>query len=211
MGKTLKEWRELKGMSREELASELNDRLTKQPAGGGMFWYPVTGTHIARWEEVGLPVKEGFESDIFGNTVLSVLMDLLGVDEQGLDIEHMPVGPDAGHYVLNPAKLAALDVEVLAFLHEHAEELDLRTAVPNSHDIGLKPFVDVGDDDVKAIMKRTELERKYNHAMGERLSNMLAMAKEHSDDPEAKMGDILEEKDGRLIPKPPPTEEQEPE
>ena len=198
-------------MSREELASELNERLTKQPASGGMFWYPVTGTHVARWEEAGLPVKEGFEADTFANTVLSAVRDILGVDRRGITVSHLPLGPDAGHYVLNPAKLAALDVEVLAFLHEHAEELDLRTAVPNSHDIGLKPFVDVGDDDVKAIMKRAELEHEHARAMGERLSNMLAMAEEHSDDPKAKMGDILEEKDGRLIPKPPPTEEREPE
>ena len=102
----------------------------------------VSGLAITRWEEVGFPMREGIEADRFRSEIIGPLMDILNARE-GIVTNTVPVEAQPGSYMLNPGALAKIDEDVLEFLHEHAEELGLRVAVPNRYDVGLKLYEDL--------------------------------------------------------------------
>ncbi len=183
--RTLKEWRELRGLSREELAEQtfLDEKL------------------IARIEEVGVPAPASIrKTDDFTDEVLGSIMEALDLEE-GISFNDAPIEANPGDMVLDPSRLAKLDPGILEFLQSHAEELNLRVAVPNQWDVALKPYADIRGEDLKAMSEWRREEAAYAAEMGRQYMNMAALMEEHSTDSSAKTGDVLEFRDGRWVPK----------
>jgi len=138
-GKTLKEWRERRGLSREELADKSGVDL------GDITW----------WEEVGFPTYySSRQGDASGRTFVGPLMEAPNTKE-GVVATDAPVEAEPGAYVLDPAKLGELDSGVVEFLREHAEEIGLRMAVPSRWDVALQPFENLGPEDVQGERQET--------------------------------------------------------
>ena len=183
--KTLKDWRELKGLSREELAEIAS----------------VDAETIARGEEVGDPTYVNtIEGDAFLNEVIGPIMDALGLKE-GVSLTEVPSKPKLGTFVLDLAGLSELDESVARFVLEHAEEIDLRCAVPNKWDVGLKRHEEVTEADARAIKEFCDREVAYVTAMAEEHANMAALISEHATDENQTVGDMLEKRGGRWVPK----------
>jgi transcriptional regulator with XRE-family HTH domain len=183
--KTLREWRELRGLTREELAEKVG----------------VSANIIARLEEVGDPTyADTLEGDTFLNHVIGPIMEALDLKE-GVALTEVPVGVRPGYVVLDIAALWELDEGAVRLLLERAEELDLRLAVPNGWDVGLKRHEDVTEADRRAITKYLAGEAAYAEAMGEYHGNIAALLAEHATDENQKTGDVLEERGGRWVPK----------
>ncbi len=183
--KTLREWRELRGLSRAELAeaTSLEEEL------------------IARIEEVGVPTPVSTrKDDDFTDEVLGSIMEALDIEED-IYFNDAPIEAKPGDFVLDPSKLADLDPGISEFLQSHAEELDLRVAVPNEWDVALKPYADIRREDLETIRDWCREEAGYAAEMGRQHMNMAALIEEHSSDPNAKTGDVLEFRDGRWVPK----------
>jgi transcriptional regulator with XRE-family HTH domain len=189
--KTFKEWRELRGLSREELAEKtwLDEEL------------------IARIEEVGVPTPASIrKADDFGSEVLDSISEALDIEE-GVGYDVAPIEANPGDYVLNPTALAALDPGIVEFLKEHAEELDLRVGIPNQWDVALKPIGKVSLEDAENIKAWRQEENAYRKEMLQHIRDFNALGLEHTTDPNAKIGEVLEWRDGRWVPKPPKEEE----
>jgi len=183
--RTLKEWREQRGLSREELAERTG----------------VDAVLLARLEEVGDPTyADTIEGDAFLKEVIGPIMEVLGLEE-GVAMDKVPIDAAAGAYVLDPGALSKLDEDVECFLAEHAEEIGLRVAVPNRWDVGLKPYADLEEADYEAIVAYKAREIAHNRAIAEYARNMYAMLTEHATDENQKTGDVLEERGGRWVPK----------
>src|SRR5215217_3297613 len=132
---TLKEWRELMGLSRDELAERTG----------------VDTETIARLEEVGDPTYTStIERDEYLDEVMGPIMEELGL-QGGVELTEVPNEARPGHLVLDLAALLELDKAVARFLMEHAKEINLRCAVPNKWDVGLKRFEEVTEADGRAI------------------------------------------------------------
>jgi transcriptional regulator with XRE-family HTH domain len=134
--RTLKEWRELKGWSREELAAQTG----------------VGADLIARLEEVGDPTYGAGTrmGERFFQEVISPLADAL--EAGAISMEVVPGEPMPGHYVFDILLLEELDPEAAEFLWTHVEELDLRIAVPNRWGVGLKTLEQADtQEDAEAI------------------------------------------------------------
>jgi transcriptional regulator with XRE-family HTH domain len=184
-GRTLKEWRELRGLSRDELAERVG----------------VDAETIARLEEVGDPTyADTIEGDAYLNGVIGPIMEALGLDG-GVALTELPSAARPGCFVLDPAALWELDESVARFIIEHAEEIDLRLAVPNKWDVGLKPHEYVTEADVRAIKEYCDKEVAYVKAMAEYHGNMAALLSEHATDENQKTGDVLEIRGDRWVPK----------
>ncbi len=70
--KTLKEWRELRGIDQDYLADVVTLTAGER----------VSSLDIARWEEMGFPVQEeGIEVDRFGSEIVGPLTDILNAHE----------------------------------------------------------------------------------------------------------------------------------
>ncbi len=183
--RTLKEWRELRGLSRAELAEAtfLEEDL------------------IARIEEVGIPTRASMrKDDDFTDEVLGSIMEALDLEED-IYFNDAPIESSPGDIVFDPSKLADLDPGIAEFLQSHAEELNLRVAVPNQWDVALKPYADIQREDIKAIGEWCREEAAYAAEMGRQAMNMAALMEEHSADPNAKTGDVLEFRNGGWVPK----------
>ncbi len=182
--RTIREWRELRGLSREELA---------EAAG-------IDADLIARLEEVGSPTYSNtIEGDAFANAVIGPISEALGADI--IRLPDVPLDARPGALVLDLVALYELDGSVADFLIEHAEEIGLRLAVPNRWDVGLKSYADVGKADFEAIVAQIEREATHGLAMVERLEDNLALLTEHAEHEGQMMGDVLEERGGRWAPK----------
>ncbi len=123
--RTLRRWRERRGLSREELA---------ELAG-------VDADLIARLEELGDPTygPDTRMGQRFNREVLAPLADaLLDGSAEAFHIQVVPEEPMPGYYVLDPLALEELSPETAEFLGEHAEALDLRMAVPSRWGVVLK-------------------------------------------------------------------------
>jgi transcriptional regulator with XRE-family HTH domain len=191
--KTLKEWRELRGLTREELAEKAG----------------VSERVIGRLEEVGDPTYANtLEGDTFLNHVIGPIMEALELDE-GVAFAEVPKEVRPGNVVLDMAALWELDEGVVRFLLEHAEELDVRLAVPNGWDVGLKSYEYVTEADHKAITEYLAGEAAYVEAMAEHHGNIAALLAEHATDETQRTGDVLEERGGKWVPKPPKEEGEE--
>jgi transcriptional regulator with XRE-family HTH domain len=186
-GRTLREWRELRGMSREELAEKSG----------------VDEDMIARLEEVGDPVESGtIEGDVFARRVIGPILDALDAHD-GIAIASVPMDVTPGHWVLDFAALSDLDDSIADFLVEHAGEIALRVAVPNRWGIGLKRFADVDGADAQAIVDYNRRQIRHSMRMVARLENNRALLQEHATDETQKMGEVFDERGGRWVPKPP--------
>ncbi len=183
--KTLKQWRELRGLTIQELAEAtfLEEEL------------------IARIEEVGVPMPASMrKADDFTDEVLGSIMDALDVKE-GVRFNDAPIEAQPADFVLDPTALAELDAEILEFLQSHAEEISLRVAVPNKWDVALKPYANIRREDYEALREWCREEAAYAAEMEQWHGDMAALMEEHSADPNAKTVDVLEFRDGRWVPK----------
>jgi hypothetical protein len=183
--KTLKEWRELRGLSREELADKSDVDLED----------------IARWEEVGFPTYfSSRQGDALSQSFVGPLMEAPNAKE-GVAATDAPVEAEPGAYVLDLAKLGELDSGVVEFLREHAEEIGLRMAVPNRWDVALQPFENLEPEDVQVVIGYGEAEAAHARKMGVLCSDIAALMSEHASSPDQAVSDVLEERGGRLAPK----------
>jgi hypothetical protein len=191
--RTLKEWREVRGLSRDELAERTG----------------VDTETIARLEEVGDPTYVCTrESDEYTNVVIGPIMEALGL-QGGVELAEVPSEARPGHFVLDPSALSELDEGVARFLMEHAEEIDLRCAVPNEWDVGLKRHEDVTEADGRAIKEYCDREAAYMMAMAEHCMNMAALLEERATGENQTTGDVLELRGGRWVPKTKKDQEEE--
>jgi transcriptional regulator with XRE-family HTH domain len=115
--RTLQEWRELRGLSREELAEQTG----------------VDADLIARLEELGDPTygPDTWMGGEFAREVISPLADALGTSAEAIRMDVVPEEPMPGYYVLDILALEQLDPEIAEFLWTHAESLALRRAGPS--------------------------------------------------------------------------------
>ena len=179
---TLKKWRELRGFTVEELAAAIGQEPER----------------IERWEEIGWDWEAYTrEGDVENQAVIGALFDVLKI-EGGMDGVHAPSSPTPGQYVVNPAKLPE---DVLRYLHEHAEEVGLRLALPSRWGPYLKEYEHLEPADFEAILAHGAREMEHSQRMSDFLSNVVARMGEHSMGDADKIGDVFEERDGRLVPK----------
>jgi transcriptional regulator with XRE-family HTH domain len=179
--RTLREWRELRGFTREELAEKVG----------------VPARVIARLEEVGDPTYTNtIEGDAYLNGIIGPIMEALGIDG-GVALAEVPRKARPGHLVLDGATLSELDEGIVRFLIEHAEEIDLRLAVPNKWDVRLKRHEYVTEADAKAIKEDCDREVAHMEAMGEYHGNMAALLAEHATDENQKTGDVVAKRGGQ--------------
>jgi transcriptional regulator with XRE-family HTH domain len=150
VSKTLKEWREHRGLSREELAGRVG----------------VVESMVERWEEVGLDAEPGSR---LGDLFIGKLMEALEVEE-GLMIEHVPDSPKVGDLVITPGP--DLGIEELL---ERAEELNLRIVIPDAWGQTLKPPAEATDEDYGAIEEHFRKESAYALSVSERVKNVVEM------------------------------------
>jgi transcriptional regulator with XRE-family HTH domain len=172
MNEALKEYRELAGMDRRELAEALGDVLS----GAGLDWWPLDEWTIARWEDVGFPIdseRQRRQSDIFSNAVIGPMMEILGAGHKGLISTDAPPSPRPGDLVLNPAALEDLAPEFFEFLLSHADELDLQMAVPNRYDTHLKPYAGCGPEDLEAIGAWMATQIEHNEREAAKMARLL--------------------------------------
>lgn len=168
--KNLKEWREHRNLSREDLAERAG--------------FPVEA--IERWEEVGFDVEPGSRS---GDVVVNRLMNVLDAGE-GMRTEYMPDSPKPGDLVITPGEGAGVED-----LIERAEELNVRISVPDRFGLSLKPLKEVSGEDYAAIARYFEGERAYSEAVVRRMEGVLEMLGADSGDwrEGQTMGERLEE------------------
>jgi hypothetical protein len=146
------------------------------------------------------------KADDFTDEVLGSIMEALDIEE-GIAFEDAPIESNPGHYVLDPAALAKLDPGIVEFLQEHAEELKLRVGIPNQWDGALKPYSKVNLEDAENINAWCQEEAAYLKQMVQYHMDLDALMSEHTTDPNVKMGEVLEWRDGRWVPRPPKEEE----
>ncbi len=172
MSRTLKEWREHRGLSREELAERVG----------------VLASMIERWEEVGLDEEPGSR---LGDLFVGKVMDALEVEE-GLVFPYVPDSPKPGDFIITPGAGAE---SLLEEIIEHAEELNLRMAAPDRWGQSLKPPKDLSDEDHAAIAGYFRREAAYSLRMSERARNIVEMLGGDSGEwrPGQTMGERLDE------------------
>ena len=132
----LKEWRELRGFSCNELAEIVGE----------------DPEDLARWEKVGYPFYFGTKVEaLFVFYVLIKLVDALKVQDNVIDAVEAPTEARPGDFVLSIGALLTVDPDTFCSLAEYAEEIGLRVAVPNRWDVVLKRFEDLVPEDWEAI------------------------------------------------------------
>ncbi len=145
MSPTLREWRELRGLSREDLAERIG----------------VTAFEVERWEEVGFDHPPGSR---LGDFVAGKVVDALDAGE-GLKLEHVPSEPNPGDLIITGGP--GVDIEDLI---GRAEELNIRIAVPDRYGLSLKPLKDgLTEEDYAALAEYHERERAYSEGVVRRM------------------------------------------
>lgn len=171
MSRTLKEWREHRGLSLEELAGRVG----------------VDAVMVERWEEVGLDAEPGSR---YGDYLIHKIMEALEVEE-GLRLKDVPSEPKPGDLIITGGP--GVDIEDLV---ERAEELNVRITVPDRFGLSLKPLKDgVSEEDYAAIAEHFERERAYSMGVVRRMEAALEMLGGNSGEwkPGQTMGERLEE------------------
>jgi transcriptional regulator with XRE-family HTH domain len=171
MSRTLREWREYRGISREELAERVG----------------VTASMIERWEDIGLDYEPGSRA---GDYIVGKFMDALEIEE-GLRLEHVPSEPKPGDLVITGGP--GVDIEDLI---ERAEELNVRIAVPDRFGLSLKPLKDgLTEEDFAALAEYHERERAYSEGVVKRMEAAMEMLGGNTGEwkPGMTMGERLEE------------------
>lgn len=181
--RSLSEWRNLAGYSPEEVAEHIG----------------MDEREYRRWEEVGPPYPNSSrKGDQFIETYLPRAEELLGPMDRVVSPD-APREPDAGSLVISfPWKL---DDTVMDYLQEHADELYLRVAVPNRFDAALIPYTKLTDDDRKSIEDEFRADQKHNAERLKMLDDVASRMDEHGAREEDTVGDVFEERGGKLIPK----------
>lgn len=153
----LKEWREHRNLSREDLAERAG--------------FPVEA--IERWEEVGFDVEPGSRG---GDVVVNRLMNVLDAGE-GMRTKYVPDAPESGDLVITPAGFpgyggaGGLVEEIL----EHSEELNVRMFVPDEFGGRLVNIEDFSDEDDAAIQEHFDREARHAGRMLGRIENLVEM------------------------------------
>ena len=181
--RTLKEWRELRGMSIDEVA--------------GKTGFPPE--QIRRWEEVGFDAhpytKKG---DELLNEALGELYLVLGVEEEGMSgPDYAPSAPRPGSFVVEPNP-EVLEVE---FIQRNAEALDLRLAVPTEWGTILKPLGDVSGEEFQAVQDYFRAEAEHQTAQRHRYGaygRLIEEQRAHAGEDNLTVGDALERADQKL-------------
>ncbi len=151
MSKTLKEWREHRGLSLEELAGRVG----------------VDAIMAERWEEIGLDAEPGSR---YGDYLIHKIMEALEVEE-GLRLKDVPSEPNPGDLVITGGP--GVDIEDLI---ERAEELNIRIAVPDRFGLSLKPLKDgISEEDYAAIAEHHDRERAHSEAILRRMEAALEL------------------------------------
>jgi len=170
-GMTLKEWRELRGLSREDLAERAG----------------VTASMVERWEEIGLDAAPGSR---YGDHLVGRLFGALDIDGS-LILENVPSEPNPGDLVVTPGA----GVEPGDLLKLVADPDAVRIAVPNDWGLTLKPVHELTEEDHAAMAGHFERERAYSERMMARLDNALELLGGNSGEwkPGQTVADRLEE------------------
>ena len=173
--KTLAEWREHRGLSREELAERVG----------------ATAQMVERWEEIGLDVEPGSRH---GDYLVGRIMAALRVDGE-LHLGHVPDSPNPGDLVISPGP--GVNIEDLL---ERAEELNVRVAAPSKWGPMMKPIERLGTADYKAIAAEHRREAAYSARIAGLLDNTLEMLGGNSGEWKEgqTLGERLEEADEEL-------------
>ncbi|MDP9484719.1 MAG: helix-turn-helix transcriptional regulator [Actinomycetota bacterium] len=180
--RTLKDWRELRGLTVEELA----DAIGQEPE------------RVERWEAIGWDWEPYTSSgDAEKQDVLGSLVDVLDITG-GIVGVHAPPSPQPGRYVVDPTKLPE---HVLRFLNEHAEEIDLRMTLPSRWGPYLKEHEHLVPANLKALEAHHAREVEHNRRIGNMFANLVARMSEHGAKDADKIGDVFEERDGKLVPR----------
>jgi transcriptional regulator with XRE-family HTH domain len=189
--RTLKELRELRGFSRDELAEMIR----------------VDPEDLARWEEVGLPVYLGTKDDaLFAFYVFPRLVDALNAYDNVIEAVEAPTEARPGDLVLSLGALLQIDPDTSCFLADHAKEINLRVAVPNRWDIALKRLENVVPKDWEAIVSALKQDSISERNPAEHLGETAALFQEHSTNDDDWLDDVLEWRGGKWRPKKPKAE-----
>jgi transcriptional regulator with XRE-family HTH domain len=188
--KTLRDWRELRGLTVEELADMIGQDSER----------------VERWEELGWDWEPYTSAgDAEDQEVINSLFAALGI-EGGIAGVHAPPAPEPGQYVVDPAKLPE---DMLRFLVENAEEVGVRVSLPSRWGAYLKAHAFLEPADLEALEAHYAGEAEHSARMGAMLSNIVARLEEHGGQGGDKVGDVLEGRGGKLVPRRQPPEDQE--
>lgn len=111
--------------------------------------------------------------------------------------------PEPGQYVVDPTKLPE---HVLRFLEEEAESIGLRVTLPSRWGPYLKGRAYLEPADLEALEAHLAHEEEHSLQMGAMLSNLVARLEEHGAEKDDRVGDVLEERGGKWVPKHRPEE-----
>ena len=146
-GPTLKEWRELRGLSIAELAERTG----------------VPQATLKRWEEVGLNAAPYTTAATLVEDSLEAVLDVLDAPDV-VHPSYTPSTPEPGQLVMDCPE----DPRLMNLLMERADELALRVAVPNKEwGTLLKEPSNVTPEDVRAIYDHETAEIGFTEALDE--------------------------------------------
>ena len=145
--KTLKELRELRGLTLEELADRTN----------------IPKTKLRRWEEVGLDAAPYTTAATLAEDNLESVLDVLDADNV-THPSYTPSTPEPGQLVMDCPD----NLQLMNLLWERADELALRVAVPSKKWVTLlKEPPNVTLEDVRAIHDHEAAEIGFTEALDE--------------------------------------------
>jgi transcriptional regulator with XRE-family HTH domain len=173
--KTLKEWRELRGYTVQELA----DRTGFPPA------------RIRRWEEVGFDFyADTREGDPLFQEAMTKLNRVLGPIPEGMSVVEAPSQPVPGDWVLRP-----VDTEILDELASRREEYGARLVVPTRWGPAIKEYKDTTLADHKAKGEYAKAEVEWLQAEGQSFldaADFIEAQQENPDEENLTLGEAIE-------------------
>ena len=162
MGRTMKELREAKGFTHEDLAARINDTLRDEV----LERVSVSPETVERWEKVGFGVQRGTRAahKFYSSLAFEALLKVLDADPGDLDKEMSNRTLQPGDSVVRPI------AEGRPALRENATGEAEFLVVPDGFGgTFLKEMQDVTDADYKAIKTYHEEEAAFVEAESERL------------------------------------------
>jgi transcriptional regulator with XRE-family HTH domain len=159
---TLKEWRELREITLEELAERTGIPLAV----------------LERWEEIGIDAAPySREADFLRDNYLSVVLWELGASS--VTSSYTPTNPEPGQLIIESPE----DPEVMDFLLGRAKELGLRVAVPTEKwGTVLKDAHDLTGEDAQAIADHQEAEAAHHEERLKRIRTAIGLLEGHEED-----------------------------
>ena len=173
---TLKELRELRGVSLEELA----DRTR------------IPQELLERWEEIGIDAAPcTWKADFWADEELSVILEVLDADR--VRPKFAPTSPEPGQLVIESPK----DPALMDLLTQRALELGLRVAVPTEKwGVVLKDAHALTPDDTQAIADHSAAEAAHSEERLERIKAAMWLLEGHDGD--TTLGEALDAADEDL-------------